>query len=230
MVPASPDFIRRRFKGFHHKQVGVSKGRVANVRSLIMAALRHCGLTNRSGSYLCPLAPPWQALWDRLPGKYDRTAMSRFMRYASAQGIPPDQVNDEVAAAFLEALIDETLSKKPRTTHQTFCRLWNRMHERVSGWPDVMLSVPVYRTDLYGACDDEIHLDLRAAIKDYLEFLGQPNPFKGLRKPFRPASLKATESNIHRYLGAARNAGVDIGVLKSLEDMVVRAVFEKAIL
>jgi integrase len=228
-VPASPDFIRRLFTDFHHERVGVSKGRVGNVRSLMMAALRHVGLANGSGSYLCPLAPAWQTLWNKLPGKYPKTTLSRFFRFCSAQCISPANVGDDVADAFLKALIDETLTKDPRTVHQNVCRVWNQMRERAPGWPNVVLTVPVYRTDLYGACDDEIHPDLRREIRDYLEFLGQPNPFKGPPKSFRPASLKATESNIRRYLGAARRAGVDIGVLKSLDDMVARTVFKKAI-
>ena len=44
MIPASTSFLRDRFKHVHPAHVSVSKRRIQNVRSLIMAAFRAEGL------------------------------------------------------------------------------------------------------------------------------------------------------------------------------------------
>jgi integrase len=142
-VPAHPDFLRRLFQGFAPAAAGVTAKRVSNVKSEILFALRHLGLVAK-GSYLAPMGTPWKALWEALPDKYARTALSRFFRYCSAQGGLPTEVTDEVTTKFLAALENETLVKDPKVTHQNFCRVWNRMGRVVPGWPAVVLEVPRY--------------------------------------------------------------------------------------
>jgi integrase len=142
-IPAHPEFLRRLFQGFAPAAAAVTAKRVSNVKSEILFALRHLGLLGK-GSYLAPMAPGWKVLWEALPHKYARTSFSRFFRYASAQGIMPPDVTDEVSTRFLAALKGETLVKHPKVTHQNFCRVWNRMRCVVAGWPDVVLEVPRY--------------------------------------------------------------------------------------
>jgi hypothetical protein len=142
-IPAHPEFLRRLFAGFASAGAGVTAKRVSNVKSEILFALRHSGFV-APGSYLAPMSPPWMVLWEALPDKYARTALSRFFRYCSVQGILPVEVTDEVAARFLTALKDETLVKDHKVIHQNSCRVWNRMGRVVPGWPAVVLEVPRY--------------------------------------------------------------------------------------
>jgi hypothetical protein len=68
-IPAHPEFLRRLFlPAFRRTAVGATPKRVSNVKSDLLFALRHLRLLAR-GSYLAPLAPEWQALWNRLPDK-----------------------------------------------------------------------------------------------------------------------------------------------------------------
>ncbi|NBT42941.1 MAG: hypothetical protein EBT20_21240, partial [Alphaproteobacteria bacterium] len=52
MIPASTSFLRDRFKHVHPAHVNVSKRRVQNVRSLIMAAFRAEGVTTKLAPYM----------------------------------------------------------------------------------------------------------------------------------------------------------------------------------
>ena len=68
-MPAHPQYLREPLAGFHHAAGGVSRKRLQNVRSEIAFALDRYGLGGRR-SYLAPLSPVAQALYDRLPTKY----------------------------------------------------------------------------------------------------------------------------------------------------------------
>lgn len=137
-------------------------------------------------------------------------------------------MNDNVAAAFLVALEQESLVKHPKRDHQTVCRVWNKMAATVGGWPQVELTVPRYEDRIYAINNDLIHPDLLQEIEDYEQFLGGAKLFDGLSKPFRPVSIKAALGNIRRYLSALHHSGFDVWSLRSLEGLVKFSVFKIA--
>jgi integrase len=229
MIPANTEFLRQKFKNFHHDQAGVTKRRVQNVRSLLMRAMRCLGLPTTLASYQSHMSDEWQLLYDALPGRYAKTALSRFMRYCSKQKILPGDVNDAIAARFLDALVRESLIKNPKVTHQTVCRVWNQMADAVDRWPTIKLTVPCYDDGrIYAISDDLLPPHLIKETDAYLEFLKGDDLFSGLAKPFRPASVTAVRGNIHRYLSALHHDGFDIASLRSLADMVEFDVFKRA--
>jgi hypothetical protein len=63
-MPAHPRYLRGRLAGFQPAVAGVSRKRLQNVRSTIAFALDRYGLGGRR-SYLAPLSPAAQALYDR---------------------------------------------------------------------------------------------------------------------------------------------------------------------
>ena len=189
MIPASAEFFRQKFKNIHPLQVGVSERRFNNVKSLLLKCLRQAGLSTKLMPYQEAMNADWQAKYDLLPGQYERTALCRFFRYNSKAGTNPEAVSDTVAAAYLEALRQESLVKDPRTNHQTVCRIWNKVGENVDGWPAVRLVVPRYEDRLYAISDDLIHPDLLVAIEGYLTFLKGDDLFNGLNR-HSPNSLR----------------------------------------
>ena len=80
IMPASAEFLRQKLKNENHLTLGVDKRHFQNVRSLVLAALRQAGLSTKLASYQMPMNGTWQALYDRLPGRYERTEFSRFFR------------------------------------------------------------------------------------------------------------------------------------------------------
>jgi len=228
MIPASTSFLRDRFKHVHPAHVNVSKRRIQNVRSLIMTAFRAEGITTKLAPYMTPMAPAWKTLWDMLEGStYHRTELSRLFRYCSNQGNNPDELNDDISAAYLDALEAEALVTKPRTRHQSVCRVWNKCadlyHEK--GWPKTTLTVPRYEERLYSIGKELVSDGIKQDLDDYLNFLAGDDPFSAHAKPFKPKSLEAVKGHFWRYLSALHYQGVDLNKVWKLEELVTRDMF-----
>ena len=233
-ILANAAFLRKKFEDLHPCHTGgvtrrVSPRPVQNVKSLIWAAMRDVGLSTKLLPYGAKRSPEWQALFDLLDDRYLRTELSCFMGYCSNQKIKPDGVVDAVMDGFLEALEKESPKKHPRISHQTTCRTWNMAADTVPGWPSVKVTVPRYDTRKYAIGDDLIHIDLSAAISDYLDTLAGGKLFDGPKRPLRPSTIKSIEGNIRRYLSALHHAGYDVASITTLKDMVSFDLFKRAI-
>ena len=222
-VPASAKFIREKLERVHAITASVSPRRIQNVRSLVLAAMREAGVSTKLAPYASPFSAEWQCLWDLLDGDtYAKTELSRFLRFCSAQGIAPGAVTDTVSAQFLAAIEAESLLVKPKTRHQSMCRVWNRMMEThaQAGWPQVHLSVPRYEQRLYRIGADKVSAGVAADIEAYLTHLRGTDIFSGLPKPFRPKSVKAVEGHLWRYLSALHHAGVELSGVPSFDALL----------
>lgn len=212
-VPASAKYIRERLERVHAISASVSPRRIQNVRSLVLAAMREVGISTKLASYAAPFSAEWQRLWDLLGADtYAKTELSRFFRFCSVQGIAPAAVTDVASAEFLAAIDAESLIAKPKTRHQSMCRVWNRLMEQhaTSGWPQVRLTVPRYEERIYRVDAEEVSAAVGTDIAAYLDHLRGTDVFAGLPKPFRPKSVAAVEGHLWRYLSALHHSGADL--------------------
>ncbi len=67
--------------------------------------------------------------------------LSRLLRYCSAQGIEPADVNDAVLLSFRQALVAESIVRLPDEVHRGAAKSWNNAAERTPGWPQPRLTV-----------------------------------------------------------------------------------------
>ena len=228
MIPASTSFLRDRFNHVHPTHVNVSKRRIQNVRSLIMAAFRVEGITTKLAPYMTTMSPPWQRLWNMLEGSlYHKTELSRFFRYCSNQQINPADVKDEVSASYLQALETEALISKPRIRHQSVCRVWNKCAElhQQKGWPNISLTVPRYEERLYSINEELVSDGIKQDLDDYLTFLAGDDPFSAHAKPFKPKSLEAIKGHFWRYMSALHYQGINLKTINSLSNLVTKDMF-----
>jgi len=108
------------------------------------------------------------------------------MHYCSANGMPPEAVNDEVSDRFLNALVDESFVRDPVGTHRDIIRIWNQIVDAVPGWLDIKLTAPLYKEtyttpleDFPKRFRDEVDaLFDRWSGKDILDDLGPLKPMK----------------------------------------------------
>ena len=228
MVQADTGVLRRHFNNLHHLHAGVSKQRISNVRSLLLAAMREVGLSTSPAR--SKLSLPWGALCDQIDNRYQRSALSRFMHYCSNNNIVPEAVSSLIANNYREALEAESLIPQPRTNHQTVCRVWNQCADTIEGWPKVRLLVPRYDDRLYSIGDELIDPALRTDIENYINYLSGKDLFNGVARPFRPQSIKAVRGHIRRYLSALHHSGLDVSALVSLEEMAAFDTFKRAML
>ncbi len=209
LLPAHPGYYRHFLKHIHPKFCGLTKKRISNIMSDVLFAMRHTGCIGNGHSYMAPLAAEWQALSDQAIGfGRIRFYLSRLMHFCSAQGIPPEAVDDAVANRFLEALIDESFVKNPIKTHRDICKLWNRAVKEVPGWPITELMVPQYKKTYTTSLEafpksfrDEVdsYFD-QCAGKDILDDLGPS-------KPMKPKTIQSRRYRLRQIVSALVHQG-----------------------
>lgn len=219
-VPAGPTFLRERLGSVSAASAGVSRKRLQNARSDLGFVLDRYDLS-RQRTYLAPLAPEWQALWDQLDDRYHRTALSRFLRYCSAQGIAPDAVNDDVSAAYLTAMESESLIRAPRESHKTMCRVWNRLAGSIEGWPVVELSEPRYR-QTYGLCWCEFPQSLQDEVEAWVRLQAGGDLFAehGPPKPLKPSTIATQRDHLRCFASALVRCDHAVEAITSLSYLV----------
>jgi len=147
-LPADPGFYRKMFRGLHPEHCGLSKSRIANIKSDVLFALKHVGCIQGARTYMAPLTDEWTDLWENAEcaGNLRRYA-SRFMHYCSARGIPPGAVDDGVSEKLKQAITEESFVGDPIKTHKDIIRTWNKLVDQVPDWPQVRLSIANDRND-----------------------------------------------------------------------------------
>jgi len=219
-IPAHPAFLRQCSARLNPVALGISKGRLQNVRSLLKRALHLLGIGPAGATWLVPLTPPWQALYDAIPTPYDRELLARFLRFCTGRGCGPEQVDDATVTAFREALEAEDLTAKPFTAAQSAVRIWNRMGETVPGWPQHRLS-RLRRSQRYTLTWDDLPDLLVADVEQYLALQAGADPTHPLAppRPLKPLSMQALRRYILQLVSALHHQGVDVSTFSGLADL-----------
>ena len=102
-LPASPKLLLPMLLELTPQRANRSPKTLANMRTLVKRALILTGAGRRVRHYGTPLSPAWQALYNQLPTKRLKYALSRLIHYANQASIRPDQVNQ----SFLEQFVGD---------------------------------------------------------------------------------------------------------------------------
>ena len=79
------------------------------------------------------LSPEWAKLFKRLSGRRAHIGLSRLARYASARGIKPGDINDDVIVGFIAAVRNGSLHRQPNRLHRQVTLIWNEVAAREPG-------------------------------------------------------------------------------------------------
>ena len=120
-IPATRRGIAERMARLSAERLDVSKARLANVRSLINAALDLAGAPTLRRNQ--PIAPQWAEIVKLADRQGDYNALSKFARFATGLSVLPHAIDDPVSSQYLRSLIDGSMVAKPREKHQDFCRV-----------------------------------------------------------------------------------------------------------
>src|SRR5262249_35550068 len=100
--------------------VGITAKTFANVRSGFLPAVRAAGFL--PGKVKSPgnpvLSPAWADLFARLSSRRAHIGLSRLARFASARGIAPKDVNDEVIGQLIAEVREQSLCPRPTVLHR----------------------------------------------------------------------------------------------------------------
>jgi integrase len=167
-VLAHPQFVRKLIQRAAPGSIGLSRASWNNARSLLGKVLEWAGLVKMPAHYLAPFAPSWAALMSTLPGGTNafRFRLYRLPHYCSAQGIDPDDVDDQVLTAFHDALTAESIVDDPYVIYRRTTKSWNHAAERIPGWPQQRLTVPS-RKEFFAYHWEEFPASLKEDVEAY---------------------------------------------------------------
>lgn len=217
-LPADPGFYRKMFKGLHPEHCGLSKSRIANIKSDILFALKHVGHIQGARTYMAPLTPEWQELWNLSEGAGRlRLYVSRLMHYCSARRILPEQVDDSIASQLGQAMIDESFVSNPTGTHKGILRTWNKLVDQAPDWPQIKLTIPNDRNG-YSIPLDRFPQSLRDEVDAMVEQWAGKDILDdcGPVKPVAPRTIKTRLYRLRQLVTALVHSGHDIDTVISV--------------
>ena len=195
--------------------------RLANIRSDFLAATRFCGVQPVTASK--SLSPEWAKLFKRLSGRRAHIGLSRLARYASARGIKPCEINDDVIVAFIAAVRNGSLHRNPNKLHRQVTLVWN---EVAAARPDLSLQTvtvasfrgPPKRLDWVAL----VELLSSEMLTNYLSWAGGSDPFDpdARLRPLASGTLRLRRDQILAAVTALADSGTNPRTLHSLADLV----------
>ena len=228
-IPASPGFLRQRLAKVGPVAHGISKARWANIRSLLLRALRLANVTVLPNRDMAPLTPAWKELDRKIKDHRSiRLGLSRVMHFASAQGAGPDQLDDTFMADYRRALEEESIVKEPARLWRNAIGFWNRATQEIDGWPRQRLTVPE-RPGRYWLRWDELPETLRLDAEAWLTRAAGSGLLEDAdRRPLKPATLVSHRAMIRSYISALAASGYELARMQSLKDLVEPDAVKKA--
>jgi integrase len=219
-IPADPRFLRNRLATLSPAAGGISRGRWNNIRSLMLAALRHAGVCTMRGRARERLAPAWEALRARLPDAAARMGLSRFMSDCSARQIGPETVTHAAFEAFGKTLATESLVRQPHIVHRTACVLWNRAVQTIDGWPSLIVTVPSTGRR-YALAWENFPDSFRVDADAFLHRLGNQDPFADdYAVSAKPSTVAMRRKQILQIATALVSAGQPTSAVTDLATLV----------
>jgi integrase len=203
--------------------VGLTPKSFSNIRSDFLAAVNASGL-KPVRSPAKALSPAWRALLAKLPKRREGIGLSRLARYASAQGITPQQIDDPTLEGFITAVREGSLHRKPNDLHRSTAQIWNE----VAGQPGLELrivTVPSFRPAPKRIDWELLSDEFRRSVGDHLAWCSGSDVFAvdGRPRPLAARTLALRRGQIHAAVTALVVAGVEPSAIKSLADLVTPA-------
>jgi integrase len=219
-LPLDIPRISARLNTINPLAAGMTAKRLANIRSDFLAATRFCGVQPVTASK--SLRPEWAKLFERLSGRRARIGLSRFVRYASARGIKPGDVNDDVVAAFIEAVRNGSLHRQPNRLHRQVTLIWNEVAARVPGLGLQSVTVASFRGPPERIAWSLLPAAFKQDVESYFSWAGGSDPFDpdARVRPLASGTLRLRHDQIQAALTALADSGANPLSLRSLADLV----------
>jgi integrase len=216
-IPLDMAAISARLATVNAAAVGLTAKRFANIRSDFLAAVKASGVKPLKVELKSPLSSDWVDLFERLSGQRAHIGLSRFARYASAQGIVPEDVNDDVISGFITAVREGSLHRKPDTLHRQVSLIWNEaVRDPALGLQ--LVTVPSFRGPVerieWALLTDAFKKDM----EDYLSWCGVSDPFAAdaRSRALAARTLRLRRDQIHAAVTALVKSGIEPATILSL--------------
>jgi hypothetical protein len=197
-IPLVMDTIRDGLGSVNPIAIGMTPKRFANIRSDFVAAVNASGVIPVKNERKAALSPGWLELFTRLSGRRAHFGLSRLGRYASAKGIQPGEINNDIIEGLMTAVREGSLHQNPKALHRQVTLIWNEAAQN----PELGLK-PVTVASFRGP-PKRVDLSLLPAsfIEDrdsYLSWCAATDPFAvdARPRPLAARTLKLSRDQIH---------------------------------
>ena len=228
-MPARLDLLRARLGEVLPAGHGMSRQHWNNVRSRFGTALRLAGCELLPGRFLSGLSPAWTALRAQLADRALRDQLSRLMHYGTVEGVAPEAVDDALMARFHEALLTRSLTRAPEQSFRATVTAWNRAVERVPGWPQRRLAMPLGR-QCYVRPLESFPASFQRDVVAWLRHLAGEDPLADLPfDPVKPSTISCRRFGLRQLASALIERGRDPACITCIADLVSIAAAREAL-
>ena len=199
----------------------ISAKRWANLRSDLAAAIAASGLRPMLKTANVNLDKDWARLLATAEHGI-RHGLSRFARWASAQGIRPKEVDDRTIDRFIADLDTATLVRNLHNLPGTVARAWNAVVGLHAASGLHSIAVPTNRREPFQSSQQQLPASFRDDVERYLTWTSVPDLLaEGARpRPLSDLSRRLQRTHIHSAATAAVAVGIPVDRLHSLADLV----------
>src|SRR5262249_14776566 len=103
-------------------------------KSMVTSALRWLGREKGIPERGAPMAPAWEELRTQIRDRFVRWRLSSFMRFCSANGIAPPEVDERILERFLRYRAQSGMVKGDASGRR-LVRTWHSNVGNIRGWP-----------------------------------------------------------------------------------------------
>ena len=232
-VPCYGPWLQRRISKVAPAALKLSTKSWQNAVSDARAAMTHFGIVERRWSRISELSPEWQRLWRTVLDSNDPTiprALCRFVYFLSYRRVLPEEVGEEHAIAYREALDHNEIGKNPDVPYRAAVNGWNLAMKRIPEWPRAVLPLgsrqKVIKLD-EGVLPQSLISDIDALIAS----LAKPDPLAehGRTRALRPVTLSQYRRQVIRFASELVHSGVQPETLTDLNILLAPEMAERGL-
>jgi integrase len=203
--------------------MGLTAKSFANIRSDFLAALNAAGfkLVEWKPKTTAALGPAWLEFMAMLSEKRAHIGLSRLARFASANGIAPEEIDDAAFECFIASVRQGSLHRKPNDLHRRVALIWNQA-ARLPGVGLKPVTVPSFRRPAKRIDWALLPHAFRRSVDQYLKWCGGSDPFDAdsRARALAPRTLRLRRDQIHAAVTALVESGIEPAAIASLIDLV----------
>lgn len=221
-VPANINWMHVRLRKVAPAAHNISPKRFQNIKSDAIKALELTGCSRERADWLRPPCPAWKALLDKVSDKHDRWKLTQLAQYCTAVGVTPQGVSNDHTRGLLTTLIEESFQKQPEHKVAEAIKVWNRLRNKVDGWPDIALSRLPRKKEPWTIPLEHFPQSLQEDIDAWINRLANPDLLDedAPAKPLRPSTIKHRRFQLREVASALVRSGMPIEEVNSLSVLV----------
>ena len=222
VLPARLTALRQPVERLNAARLEVSQKTLSNHKSNLRAALNYLsdqGLTLARG---VELSSNWKALMEEIGDRWAKPRLYALFRYASARGLCPENMTDEILVAFFKHRTETTFHKVTPCWRREVARAWNECVDSIEGFPSCRLTVEDLKPRFRGPDWNAFPQSFRDEVEAYLSALRKTHhSINGRRwKGSKPSSIATRRREIQAAVRKLVHLGQPVESFRTLRDML----------